>query len=146
MKFLDIGNVAKKSNLKPSALRHYEAAGLIEPVFRFGLRRQFASDVLLQLKLISMCKIAGFSLAEIAKILGRSGMPEPPRDLLHQKANAIDQKIRELKALRDTIRHVADCPAESHLECPTFRRLVEISHKRRTKQNHSRHSRPAINS
>jgi hypothetical protein len=23
------------------------------------------------------------------------------------------------------LRHVADCPAPSHMECPTFRRLVE---------------------
>ena len=60
MKLLDIGEVAAKSGLQPSALRHYEEAGLIAPVARHGLRRQFEPQVLMQLKLIAMGKSAGF--------------------------------------------------------------------------------------
>ncbi|HEY9215312.1 MAG TPA: helix-turn-helix domain-containing protein [Ancylobacter sp.] len=130
MKFLDIGEVAEKSGNKPSALRYYEEAGLISSVSRHGLRRQFASEVLLQLKLIAMGKSAGFSLDEIARMFGRNGMPNLPRAALHAKADEIDRKIRELMALRDTLRHVADCPAPSHMECPKFRRLVDVAGKR----------------
>ncbi|SMB82847.1 helix-turn-helix domain-containing protein [Deinococcus hopiensis] len=130
MEFLDIGEVAAKSGLKPSALRHYEEVGLISSVSRHGLRRQFSPEVLLQLKLISLGKLAGFSLCEIAGMLGSSGVPALPRAALHRKANAIDQQIHGLTVLRDTLRHVADCPAPSHLECPTFRRLVEAAGKR----------------
>ena len=130
MKFLDIGEVAAQSGIKPSALRYYEEAGLISSVSRHGLRRQFPPEVLLQLKLIAMGKSAGFSLGEIAGIFGKNGVPELPRDLLHQKAAEIDRQIRELTALRDTLRHVADCPAPSHMECPTFRRLIDVSGKR----------------
>lgn len=130
MKFLDIGEVAERSGNKPSALRYYEEAGLISSVSRHGLRRQFAPEVLLQLKLISMGKSAGFSLSEIAGMFGRNGMPDLPRATLHAKAEEIDRKIRELTALRDTLRHVADCPAPSHMECPTFRRLVDMAGKR----------------
>ena len=130
MKFLDIGEVAEKSGIKPSALRYYEEAGLISSVSRHGLRRQFPPEVLLQLKLIAMGKLAGFSLDEIAGMFGRTGMPDLPRDVIHAKADEIDRKIRELMALRDTLRHVADCPAPSHMECPTFRRLVDAASKR----------------
>ena len=130
MKFLAIGEVAAQSGIKPSALRYYEEAGLISSVSRHGLRRQFPPEVLLQLKLIAMGKSAGFSLGEIAGIFGKNGVPELPRDLLHQKAAEIDRQIRELTALRDTLRHVADCPAPSHMECPTFRRLIDVSGKR----------------
>lgn len=130
MKFLDIGEVAKKSGNKPSALRYYEEAGLISSVSRHGLRRQFAPEVLLQLKLIAMGKSAGFSLDEIAGMFGRNGMLDLPRAALHAKAEEINRKIRELTALRDTLRHVADCPAPSHMECPTFRRLVNMAGKR----------------
>ena len=77
-----------------------------------------------------MGQSAGFSLDEIAGMFGRNGMPELPRAVLHDKADAIDRQIRELTALRDTLRHVADCPAPSHLDCPTFRRLVELAGKR----------------
>jgi Predicted transcriptional regulators len=127
MKFLDIGEVAARSGIKPSALRYYEEAGLISSVSRHGLRRQFTPDVLLQLKLISMGKLAGFSLDEIAGMFGRNGMPDLPRDVLHRKADEIDRQIGELTALRDTLRHVANCPAPSHMECPTFRRLVDAA-------------------
>lgn len=130
MKFLDIGEVSAKSGVKPSALRYYEEAGLISSVSRHGLRRQFPPEVLLQLKLISMGKSAGFSLKEIAGMFGRNGMPDLPRSVLHQKVDEIDRQIHELSALRDTLRHVADCRAPSHMECPTFRRLVDVAGKR----------------
>ncbi|MFC3162845.1 helix-turn-helix domain-containing protein [Ciceribacter thiooxidans] len=130
MKFLDIGEVAAASGVAPSALRYYEEVGLIASVSRHGLRRQFPPEVLLQLKLIAMGRSAGFSLDEIAGMFGRNGMPELPRDVLHQKADDLDRQIRELTALGDMLRHVADCPAPSHMECPTFRRLVDVAGKR----------------
>ena len=130
MRFLDIGEVAERSGNKPSALRYYEEAGLISSVSRHGLRRQFPPEVLLRLKLIALGKSAGFSLDEIAGMFGRNGMPDLPRDVIRAKADEIDRKIRGLMALRDTLRHVADCPAPSHMECPTFRRLVNVAGKR----------------
>lgn len=130
MKFLDIGEVAARSGLRPSALRHYEKAGLISSVSRHGLRRQFPPEVLSQLRLIAMGKLAGFSLDEIAGMFGRNGMPDLPRTVLHRKADEIERRIRDLTALRDTLRHVADCRAPSHMECPTFRRLMAAAGKR----------------
>ncbi len=127
MELLDIGEVSARSGVKPSALRYYEETGLISSVSRHGLRRQFPQEVLLRLKLISMGKTAGFSLDEIAGIFGRNGVPVLPRVVLRQKADEIDRQIHKLSALRDTLRHVADCPAPSHMECPSFRRLVEAA-------------------
>lgn len=125
MNFLDIGEVARRSGIKPSALRYYEEIGLIAPVSRHGLRRQYAPEVLLQLQLIALGQMGGFSLDEIATMFGPDGKPELPRAVLHKKVEAIDSQIVRLKMLRETLRHVADCPAPSHLECPTFRRLLE---------------------
>lgn len=142
MNFLDIGEVSAMSGIKPSALRYYEEAGLISSVSRNGLRRQYPPEILLQLKLIAMGKAAGFSLAEIAGMFGTNGMPELPRDVLHQKADDIDRQIHLLTALRDTLRHVADCPAPSHMECPTFRRLVDLAGKR-GKSNATKHRKTA---
>ena len=98
-------------------------------MYRHGLRRQFAPEVLLQLKLIAMGKAAGFTLDEIGGMFGSNGQPDLPRATFHAKADAIDRQIHELTALRDTLRHVADCPAPSHMECPTFRRLVAMTGK-----------------
>lgn len=134
MKLIDIGEVSEKSGTTPSALRYYEELGLIASVSRHGLRRQFSHEVLLRLKLISMGKSAGFSLEEIAGMLGGNGAPDLPRTVLHQKADDIDRQILRLTALRDTLRHVANCPEPSHMDCATFRRLVEVAGKSSTKR------------
>jgi DNA-binding transcriptional MerR regulator len=124
MHLMDIGEVSSKSGVKPSALRYYEEIGLISSVSRHGLRRQFPREVLLQLKLISMGKSAGFSLQEIAGMFGRNGMPDLPRDMFLRKAEEIDKRIVELTTMSKTLRHIASCSAPTHLECPSFRRLL----------------------
>jgi DNA-binding transcriptional MerR regulator len=124
MHLMDIGEVSSKSGVKPSALRYYEEVGLISSVSRHGLRRQFPREVLLQLKLISMGKSAGFSLQEIAGMFGRNGMPDLPRDMFLRKAEEIDKRIVELTTMSKTLRHIANCSAPTHLECSSFRRLL----------------------
>ena len=127
MKLLDIGVLSRKSGVPPSTLRYYEEMGLIQSVARHGLRRQFESATVTQLALISLGKIAGFSLAQIRAMFGKDGAPEVPRAQLHARADALDQQIRDLKRLRDALRHVAECPAETHTDCPKFRRLMTFA-------------------
>lgn len=128
MHTLDIGEVVRRSGVAASTLRYYEEIGLVTSCSRSGLRRQFPARVLMQLQLITMGKMAGFSLQEIVTLFGEQHEnPNIPRDELRRKAADIDQRIRALSALRDTLVHVADCPAPSHLDCPTFRRLLDLS-------------------
>ncbi|MCR8550087.1 helix-turn-helix domain-containing protein [Salipiger sp. P9] len=124
---LDIAEVARRSGVPASALRYYEDQGLIRSVGRRGLRRVYESDVLTRLSLISLGQIAGFSLAEIAEILRDQEAPVIARERLLAKADALDLRIRELTALRDGLRHTAQCTAPSHLECPSFRRLMRTA-------------------
>ena len=137
MKLLDIAEVAAKSGVQPSALRFYEEAGLIAPVARHGLRRQYDREVLLQLKLIAMGKSAGFSLEDIAGMFGRGGL-QLPRPAMHRRADEIDSQVRELTTLSILLRHVAECRAPSHLECPTFRRLMDLAGKRATRHKRAK--------
>ncbi|GHF41051.1 helix-turn-helix domain-containing protein [Seohaeicola zhoushanensis] len=127
MKVMDIGEVASASGVPPSTLRYYDEIGLVPSIGRKGLRRQYGPDALLQLTLISLGKMAGFSLDEISGMFGRNGAADLPRAALHERAEALDRQVRDLAALRDMVRHVADCPAPSHLECPRFRKLVRIA-------------------
>ncbi len=121
---LDINEVAKRSGLPASALRYYEEKGLVTSVGRRGLRRLFDPGVLERLAMISLGRSAGFSLDEIAKMFAADGRPKIDRQVLADKAKKLDATIRELTALRDGLRHAANCPAPSHMECPTFRRLL----------------------
>lgn len=127
MEILDIGEVTERTGVSASALRYYDEIGLIASVGRRGLRRQFGPETIWQLSLISLGKKAGFSLKEIAAMFGKTGVVELPRQTLHTRANEIDQQIRDLTVLRDMLRHVADCPAPSHLECPRFWKLLRVA-------------------
>ena len=53
------------------------------------------------------------------------GRPRIDRQMLAARAEELDRRVRELGALRDSLRHAATCPAPSHMECPTFRRLLD---------------------
>ena len=121
---MDIAQVAKRSGVPSSTLRFYEEKGLIASVGRQGLRRVFDAGVLERLALIALGRSAGFTLDEIAGMFATDGRPRIDRRVLAAKADALDVQIRRLGAMRDGLRHAAVCPAPSHLECPTFRRLV----------------------
>lgn len=130
MRELDIGEVAQRSGLPPSTLRYYEERGLIAPVGRRGLRRLFSANVLETLALVALGRAAGFSLDEIARMFAPDGHPELDRKLLVAKADELDATIHKLSAMRDGLRHAAACRAPSHMECPTFRRLLGIAVRR----------------
>jgi len=122
--FLDIAEVARRSGLPASTLRFYEEKGLIASTGRRGLRRVFDAGIVERLALIALGRAAGFSLEEIGRMFSAQGRPRIDRRALADKAEAIDQTIRRLLAMRNGLRHAAACPARSHFECPTFRRLI----------------------
>jgi DNA-binding transcriptional MerR regulator len=124
---MDIAEVAKRSGLPASTLRYYEEKGLIASVGRQGLRRTFDPGVLELLALISLGQAAGFSLDEIAQMFTPDKRPNIKRQMLESKAEQIDGLVRRLRAMSRGLRHAAVCPAPSHMECPSFRRLLKAA-------------------
>ena len=124
---MDIAQVAKKSRVTASTLRFYEEKGLIASTGREGLRRLFDPRVVDQLALIALGRTAGFTLAEIRTMFSAQGQPRIDRRMLLAKADEIDATVRRLKAMSSGLRHAAVCPAPSHAECPTFRRLLRAA-------------------
>mgnify|MGYP000713521761 CR=1 FL=1 len=97
------------------ALKAIHAEGLTKP------------QVLERLALIGLGRAAGLSLDEIGLMFAPDGQPRIDRHVLAAKADELDQTIRKLSAMRDGLRHAAACPAPSHMECPTFRRLLHAA-------------------
>lgn len=127
MKLVDIGALSKAAGVPTSTLRYYEAFGLIQSVARNGLRRQYREDTLVQLALISLGKAAGFSLEEISGMFDKNRNPDLPRPTLLQRADELDSQIRRLTTLSSLLRHVAECPAPTHMACPRFRKLLRVA-------------------
>ena len=123
----DIGELSRMTGLPVSALRYYEELGLVESIGPNGMRRQFGPEAPFKLALVSLGKLAGFSLTDVAELFGGRIDPDIPRKDLHARADAVDHQIKRLTNLRDMLRHVADCPEKSQLDCPKFQKLMQLA-------------------
>ena len=124
---MDISEVAKLTGVPSSTLRFYEKKGLISSLNKQGERRRFAKNVLDELALIALGQAAGLSLDEIRSMILPGGEPNIDRKLLLQKAEEMDVLIKRLTAMSYGLRHAATCPAPSHAECKTFRKLLKAA-------------------
>ncbi|SDO50186.1 helix-turn-helix domain-containing protein [Ectopseudomonas guguanensis] len=126
MKLVDIGVLSKTSGVPTSTLRYYEQVGLIRPVCRNGLRRQYSEETIVQLALIGLGKAAGFSLEDIGAMFDEDRNPDLARPTLLQRADELDRQVLRMSTMSRLLRHVAECPAPSHMECPRFRKLLRV--------------------
>lgn len=128
-KILDISEVAHYAGLPTSTIRYYEEKGLIKSTGRHGLRRLFKSHILQQLQFISLGQHAGLTLDDIKNMFTVEGKLRVDRHFLLIKAADIEQKIRRLDRVRNTLLHVAKCTAPNHMECPKFQKLLRLAGK-----------------
>jgi DNA-binding transcriptional MerR regulator len=123
---LDIGEVAARSGMAPSALRFYEREEIIASVDRKGLRRQFRPDVLTTLAVVALCRQAGFSLEEIKRVLatgGRRGW----KAFASRKRDQLRAQAARLDAIANQLDHALRCPSPNVFDCEHFQAaLAEV--------------------
>lgn len=119
---LPIGIVARRSGLAVSALRFYEANGLITAARTEGGQRRYRRDVLRRLAVIQAAQQVGFSLGDISGMLAE--LPEDhhvtPRQwqrLARSWRPQIDERIRTLEQLRDQLDSCIGCGCLSMDKC-----------------------------
>jgi len=139
---MNISEVVKKTGIKASTLRYYEEIGLIKSLGRRGLQRYFSADVIDQLALIALAKCADFSLQEISTMFAANEKHVIDRNQLLNKAAHIDETIKRLTIMSNSLKHAAVCKAPSHLECPSFRRLMKAAITGRLTGNEQKTSHP----
>jgi DNA-binding transcriptional MerR regulator len=118
---LTIGALAAAGGVNVETIRYYERRGLLPPPGRSGAGyRQYSADDLWRLGFIRRAKGLGFTLAEIAELLGRrtdrSGL-----DVLaaaQAKLAQVETDIAELQALRSNLRClVQTCETGDMADC-----------------------------
>jgi len=119
---LSIGVVASRSGLSASALRFYEANGLVSSERTDGGQRRYRRDVLRRLAVIQAAQQVGFTLADIAEMLGDlpDDRPVSPRDwnrLARGWRPQLDERIRVLEQLRDQLDSCIGCGCLSMTKC-----------------------------
>lgn len=111
-RLLSIGDVSRRAGVAPSALRFYEAEGLICSERTAGNQRRYRRDVLRRVAVVQVAQAAGLRLSEVQALL--STLPTdrvPNRDdwccVQRSLEPLLDREIRELTALREQLTDVA---------------------------------------
>ena len=112
---MTIGEVARRAELRPSAIRYYEKLGLLPKPPRQSGQRRYDPRVLERLAIVRFAKFAGFTVADIRLLLEGSPDRPPPqrwRQIAEKRVAHIDAFITEAIAvcalLQTTLRQ--KCP------------------------------------
>ena len=100
---MTIGEVARRAELRPSAIRYYEKLGLLPRPPRQGGQRRYDPHVLERLAIVRFAKFVGFTIDEIRLLLdGTQDRPPPQRwrQIAEQKVLQVDTFITEAIAVR----------------------------------------------
>jgi MerR family transcriptional regulator, redox-sensitive transcriptional activator SoxR len=101
---MSIGDVARETGLRQSAIRYYEEQGLLPPPPRRGGWRRFDPSVIARLQVIRAARDLGFTLSDIRALLADNAPdaapPERWRALARAKLPDVDAALRRLTALR----------------------------------------------
>jgi MerR family redox-sensitive transcriptional activator SoxR len=103
MKPLSIGEVAKRTGIRTSALRYYEEAGILPTAARIGGRRQYDTDIIRRIDVLRFAQRAGFTLEEIKTLFHGFGAETP---LSTRWQSLARKKLHELDLLAERIRRM----------------------------------------
>ena len=119
---LTIGELAERSGVAPSALRYYEAQGLITATRTSGNQRRYERPTLRRVAFIRSAQRVGLSLEEITDALrtlpgGRTPTKADWSRLSRSWRGRINEQIDRLERLRDRLDSCIGCGCLSLQRC-----------------------------
>jgi len=113
-----IGEVARRTGLRPSTIRFYEKAALLPPPARLSKRRRYGLDAVGRLELIKLAVSSGFSIAETREFISGFARQTPPaarwRALAERKLAELEAEKVRIEAMEGLLKASFRC------ECPTL--------------------------
>ncbi len=119
---LTIGALSDRTGVAPSALRFYEAEGLIHSSRSDGGQRRYARETIRRVSFVRVAKEVGLSLDEIRQALATLPDSRTPNRKDWERLSAawrprIDHQIRVLERLRDRLSGCIGCGCLSLQAC-----------------------------
>ena len=122
---LSIGEVADRTGVSVSALRFYEAQGMVRPERSAGGQRRYSRDVLRLVAFIRVAQRVGLTLDEIRAALAT--LPEQRTPTAADWARLsrawkaqLDERIRLLESVRDDLSSCIGCGCLSLQACRLY--------------------------
>lgn len=122
---ISIGELAERAGVPHSALRFYEAQGLLKSARTAGGQRRYARDMLRRVAFIRSAQNVGLRLEEIATALAQLPESRTPTKadwtrLSQRWRCTLDARIQALEALRDQLDQCIGCGCLSLTACKLY--------------------------
>src|SRR5882762_7431969 len=118
---MTIGQVAKASGLRASAIRFYEKEGVLPQPVRASGQRRYDRKVLERLALLEFAKACGFALSEARTLLNAPADDTPLsarlRDVAQRKIAELDAKAQRIARSKERIQRAVQCRCGDLSEC-----------------------------
>jgi Cu(I)-responsive transcriptional regulator len=121
---LNIGEAARRSAVSAKMLRYYEALGLLGEVHRTdnGYRQYSAGDVH-TLRFIKRSRDLGFSMAEVADLVGlwqdRARASASVKQIAQRHMDDLSARIAAMQAMQRTLQELlCHCHGDTRPDCP----------------------------
>lgn len=122
---LPIGKIAERTGVAVSAIRYYEAEGLVQPIRTEAGQRQFRRSDIRRISFVKIAQELGFSLSDIRAEMGR--LPEgrtPTRAdwerISRRFREVLDARIDRLQRTRDKLDGCIGCGCLSLKSCALY--------------------------
>ena len=127
---ITVGQLARAAAVNVETVRYYQRIGLLPlPGRAFGSIRRYLADDLKRVRFIKRAQKLGFSLDEVALLLGLSDGRHcaETRVLAETRLAVVEEKIADLAAIRKALKGlVAKCTKGSRgCGCPVIDALIE---------------------
>ena len=125
---MNISTAARESGLNTKTLRFYEEIELCVPARAENGYRVYKREDLHRLKFIQRARSLGFTVAECRQLLSLyqddNRTSADVKRIALERIRQVDEKIRELQTLRETLKALADtCHGDDRPTCPILEDL-----------------------
>lgn len=122
---LPIGRIAERTGLAVSAIRYYEAEGLVRPTRSEAGQRQFRRSDIRRISFVKIAQELGFTLAEIRAEMtrlpeGRTPTKSDWAKISRAFRTRLDTRIAELERTRDKLDGCIGCGCLSLKVCALY--------------------------
>ena len=120
---MNVGTAARRSGLPAKTIRYYEDIGLISPARAGNGYRDYSSDDVHRLAFLRRARGLGFSIEDCRQLMAlyrdKSRASHDVRELAKNHVAAIEEKVRELQAMRATLQTLIHaCHGDERPDCP----------------------------
>ncbi len=127
---MNIGHAAEHSGLPAKTIRYYEDIGLVKPGRDGNGYRAFRDTDVHKLAFLGRARALGFSIEDCRALLGlwedQNRASADVRTIARKHLQEIEDKIADLRAMRDTLAHLIEtCAGDHRPDCPILETLGE---------------------